>query len=221
MSEPVEVAATIRAALRERHDAIEKTPFARALIGGSLSADDYRRALNELHVLHSRLEGRLTAAVELAGIYRPEQMARTSALERDLAALGTAPGPATLPATTQLVDRIDDWAEKMPAALLGALYVVEGSRMGSRFLYKPLAAALGVPPEPGKGVDYHLQGMDEQPASWNRFRADLETFARATEAGPVVISAAAAAMDGLYAVYDSLPVSSVQAPVAASEGAQG
>ena len=41
------------------------------------------------------------------------------------------------------------WAHESPASLLGALYVLEGSRMGSMILVKSLSRAWGVPAESG------------------------------------------------------------------------
>ena len=100
--------------------------------------------------------------------------ARAAVIERDLVALGAEPEAADHPAT-------DDWLAAVgghpePAAWLGVIYLFEGSRMGSMALLRPVARALGVPPAPGCGVDYHLDGAAGLMPRWQRFKAALDAL---------------------------------------------
>jgi heme oxygenase len=61
-----------------------------------------------------------------------------------------------------------------PWVWAGALYVLEGSRMGSRMLAKTVAAALQLPLRPGLGLDYHLAGLSDGGQTWQEFKAFLE-----------------------------------------------
>jgi heme oxygenase len=196
----------IRAGVSATHERIERVPFSQALIAGRLGRDDYVEALSQLYHVHEALERELGAHPELEAVYRPESMARAGVLRGDLAALGAGgPHPCGGPAA-RLAGRFAEWSAAAPWSLLGALYIYEGSRMGSMMLHKPLARALGVESAPGRGLDYHLDGLAGRPAAWKRFRADLESLTLSPEDGDRLVAAAVETMDRTFDLYASLPV---------------
>jgi heme oxygenase len=194
----MDIAQRLRAAIADTHERIEALPLAAAMVGGSVRRADYLDLLSELWHLHAALEDALAAAPNLAIVYRPE-MARRETLARDLAILGgRVKAPA--PPTRSLMERFASW-RGAGWSLLGALYVFEGSRMGSMVLAAPLAAALGVPVAPNRGLDYHMEGMATRPQVWRQFKTALLSLSLGAADQEAIVTAASATMSGLCAVY--------------------
>jgi len=148
------IAGHLRAATRAAHDTVDAS-FSRFDLA---DRDDYARFL----LAHTRA----TAAVEAVltqDSALPRWRPRLPLLLSDLAALGRTPLP---PLAFDLGDA--------PAARLGALYVMEGSRLGGAILVKRLfagapAAFLSARHDPGEWRAF-LQGLDDrgvgQPPQW-------------------------------------------------------
>jgi heme oxygenase len=128
-------------------------------------------------------------------------MRRTLLLMADLTALGGHRDAPPVPALVGLLDHFRKWAADSPWALAGPLYVVEGSRMGSMFLARSLSKALGVPTDPGSGLDYHAAGSATRPRDWNQFRATLSGLALSESQQADVIDAAVTTMNHMIAMY--------------------
>ena len=208
-----DLAARLRSAIAAVHDAIERTPFAVGMVKGSLSKADYCAGLRPLAGLHDILEAALKLGQRhhpaVLAAYQPETMDRAAVARADLAALGDAtPIDHAHPVLAHLRSEATRWAHESPAGLLGALYVLEGSRMGSMILVKSLSRAWGVPAEAGHGVDYHLDPTGGRPQHWGRFRAQLaalqlaESEVQSAEAGAVLVMES---LRGLYAGTGSAP----------------
>lgn len=195
----------VRQLLGPTHAAIEQTDFARALVAGTIDRPAYCRGLAQLAHLHAALEDAFAGRPEFAPLYRPADMARTDAIACDLAALGGFPDDPTEP-TERACGAIREWAASSPWKLVGALYVLEGSRMGSMALVRPLSKALGVEVRPGTGLDYHLAGMPTRPQTWGQFRGTLAGLPLTADQQADVCAGAAETMDGLFALYSALPV---------------
>lgn len=194
----------VRQLLGPTHAAIEQTDFARGMIGGTIDRDSYCRGLDQLGVLHSAVEDALAARPEVAPLYRPADMSRTDAVACDLIALGGDPTGPT-PETESLCAAVREWAATSPWKLVGSLYVLEGSRMGSMALVRPLSKALGIEVRPGTGLDYHLAGIATRPQDWQRFRGTLAGLPLTDSEQADVCAGATATMDGLFALYAALP----------------
>jgi heme oxygenase len=202
----------VRQLLGPTHAAIEQTPFARALIAGTIDRAAYSRAVAQLAHLHSAVEDALAARHEFAPLYRPADMARTDAIACDLVALGHFPDDPT-ELTAAQCNQIAQWATATPWKLIGALYVLEGSRMGSMALVRPLSKALNVEVRPGVGLDYHLTGMATRPQCWQQFRAQLAALPLTDDQQADVCNGATATMDALHALYASFAVHAETATV--------
>lgn len=160
----------LRAATAGDHDAVD------AAFGGFAldDADGYRRFL----LAHARalpaVEMALTgAADDELPAFRP----RTSALAGDLAALGEAV-PAPLP-----------FAATGDAARWGALYVIEGSRLGGQLLARSLPA----------GMPAAYLSARHLPGEWRTLLAALD--ARAAAADAVWRETAMAGARDTFALY--------------------
>ncbi|MBL8800191.1 MAG: biliverdin-producing heme oxygenase [Planctomycetia bacterium] len=203
----------LREATAELHGRIERLPAAEAMAAGRITRADYLALLGQLTLLHATLERELELHDALRVLYQ-SGMARLPVLHTDLAVLGGAPAARPWPATLALVRELQEWSAQRPWALLGSLYILEGSRMGSMVLVKPLSAALGVPPRPGQGLDYHLQGMADRPRAWQQFKAVLAALPLTDDQAEQVLAAAVRTMSGLHALYAALTAPDVCIPAA-------
>lgn len=152
--------ASLRAATRDRHHALERHPLFRPLLGTGLERRSYAVVLAALHGFYRALEPRLRdfplQLEDAASGYR--YLPRVALLRRDLADLGAshlpdaahralAPEPAT------------------PGHMLGILYVLEGATEGGCVIAPKVVRSL--PLAPDRGARYfhlHVHG------SWPAFR---------------------------------------------------
>lgn len=197
----------LRNAIAISHDQIEKTDYSVAIMSGRISVDDYAISLAQLHAIHSVLE--TTVADTLASdVFYPE-MVRTPALLRDLAYWGHQLSDFSIfPATLNICDLIKQMIAKNPISAIGFLYILEGSRMGSLVIVKPLAAALGVAPNDSQGLDYHTEGARQTPARLARWKGDLEQRSWSEAQILSIEKTAVTFMESLNHLYAILPANS-------------
>ena len=132
---------SLKAQTRDWHNLAAGHPFERRLLAGQATRDDYARYLGQLLHVHLAVEQPLRDRQSEKPIFSAVLHGyhfRVAALLADLRALDQPPAhhpprPA-LPATGLLCGRITDLAAQMPVALLGTLYVLEGSTNGGRYL---------------------------------------------------------------------------------------
>jgi heme oxygenase (biliverdin-producing, ferredoxin) len=165
----------VRQAIAESHNAIEQTAFSIAMMDGTLSAKNYAWGLIQLLNIHQTLEKSIAGCDRLLP-YFTDDMIRTPALERDLSALGyNATSFPLLPDTTAIVQALTTWSETTPFALLGCLYILEGSRMGSLVIAKPLAKTLGIAPGQTAGIEYHIEGASKTPMRVRQLKEQIDS----------------------------------------------
>jgi heme oxygenase len=169
------------------------------LIETTITRESYARSLSQLWHVHSTLEHEISSHLCLTGFANPD-IIRLHSIQRDLAFLNGQLEPAW-PETDALCQQLRDWSQAEPYLLLGALYILEGSRMGSMVLVGPLSRALQVPMAPHQGLDYHLEGMERRPACWQRFKAALLALPLTPALQEKIIKAATLTMDALYRLY--------------------
>ncbi|MGH2446676.1 MAG: biliverdin-producing heme oxygenase [Candidatus Limnocylindria bacterium] len=140
--------ARLRSETRDQHVMTEAVPFSTRIVDGSLPLASYTAQLAASLPVHEALERAVAGAGHpaLRSVWEPS-MRRVDALRADLRALGAlGPSPADLPPPTRTAAAafatwIDDLARRQPVALLGVLYVLEGSTLGGAVLRRHLAAA--------------------------------------------------------------------------------
>ncbi|HEY1065781.1 MAG TPA: biliverdin-producing heme oxygenase [Pirellulales bacterium] len=199
-----DVSARLRAALSASHDVIERLPLAVSLTDGTITRPAYIGLIAQLWRLHETLEAQLDRRQTL-GVF-DERQRRAPTLRADLAALGADVLRLAAPSavTVELQRAFEKWGTDDPWRLAGALYVFEGSRMGSMFIGPPVAQALGLQNQPGSGVDYHLEGVETRPLDWREFKSRLAKAANDPTVQESVIVGAVETMDGLLALYTEL-----------------
>jgi heme oxygenase len=181
---------------------------------------DYVAGLHQLRHLHAALEGALAAcdSPAVAALYDPARVARSTLLTADIDALSDGeeaetPPPAAPVAT--LAESLREWAADRPHALAGALYVLEGSRAGSAAVARVLTRSLGVPPLPGHGLDYHLEGVATRAADWRAFKARLAALPLSDAEQADVLDAATATTAALASLKAATPATPAAEPVGA------
>jgi heme oxygenase len=191
----------LRVETRELHQAAERTFVARAIMGGTLTRAGYAAHLAGLCALHESLEFALDRSKDarVQAVWNPS-MRRAPRLALDLRALRVAPAashPGEAEARLAAASFLD---EREPAALLGALYVFEGSSLGARVLLPLLEASLGLGPE---ATGYY---RGEGARAGERFRAfsDRMNQALADGDGDAAVRGAREAFLAVCALYDAV-----------------
>jgi heme oxygenase len=200
------VIARIRTAISSAHESIEKTPYSVAIMRGNIGISDYVVSLAQLHAVHQALEE--VAPNSALSDFFDDEMVRTEALKRDLKFWGIRLADLTiLPETAATTQLIRNSVESNPVSLLGFIYVLEGSRMGSLVIVKPLSAAFQVTPHDGQGLDYHTDGARKTPGRLAAWKARVEQLELTTSDVDIMESAAVGLMESLTSLYAKLPTS--------------
>lgn len=167
----------------------------RQLAAGPRSPAAYAGYLRVMAAVHEPVEGALARASHpaVAAVWRAD-MRRLDAVYRDLAALhASAPAPAT-PADVDLAD---------PIALLGALYVLEGARLGGVVLRRAVARALGRD-EPD-GFTYLSGGETGVRTRWARFGRRMNAALLADDQHRRATAGATATFAWIDRLIDAVP----------------
>ncbi|ELP68236.1 biliverdin-producing heme oxygenase [Streptomyces turgidiscabies] len=208
---PVTMVERLRTSTRDRHDALEATPFASAMLAGTLPVECYVGQLAAYRLVLGSLEGELS---RLTGVAAAEpvwsaDLVKLPLVDRDLAYfanLGTAPGSwAAEEAEAFTAEIRQRAAESDLRALLGFLYVMEGSTLGALYLYPYVTAAYRLPARDGgtDGVAYYSSGDRER---WARFTARMNQAFTDPDAQDQVVAAARVAYRHTAAITGALSV---------------
>ncbi|GAA3912801.1 hypothetical protein GCM10023084_75900 [Streptomyces lacrimifluminis] len=207
---PVPVPATmverLRTSTRDWHDALEATPFASAMIAETLPVERYVGQLGAYRVVLETLEGELSRVADSSAdpVWSPD-LGKLPLIERDLAYfanLGTAPGPWAVEEAEAFTAEIRQRAVDADLrALLGFLYVMEGSTLGALFLHPHVTAAYRLPGT--DGVAYYTSGDRDR---WARFASRMDQTLTDPEAQDQVLAAAHSAYRHAAAITGALSV---------------
>nr|WP_203689125.1 biliverdin-producing heme oxygenase [Streptomyces sp. SID12488] len=196
----------MRTSTRDWHDALEATPFASAMIAGTLPVERYVGQLAAYRVVLSALEGELARVTESsADPVWSADLGKLPVIERDLAyfaSLGTVPGSWAAEegeAFAADVRRLAA-ASDLPA-LLGYLYVMEGSTLGALYLHPYVTAAYRLPGT--DGVAYYTSGDRDR---WARFASRMNQALADPEVQDQVVAAARGAYRHTAAITGALSV---------------
>jgi heme oxygenase len=167
----------VRTAISESHQQIELTPFSQGMLDGSISRSEYANGLVQLWYIHGELE-RLVHADDTAAAYFTSEMVRTHTISRDLKTFGfEIQSFKLMNETLAITNQFRDWSTQKPFALVGCIYILEGSRMGSLVIAKPLGKTLGLMAGDIAGIEYHTEGAAQTPARMRAFKEKIEQSA--------------------------------------------
>ncbi|MFN4258792.1 MAG: biliverdin-producing heme oxygenase [Gemmataceae bacterium] len=185
------------------HREIEQLPLSRWMVEGTVPLTVYASLLRQLGYIHRTLESALAEQRDASTVLQPHHR-RAPLIERDLIILGMNAWEPPLPMVAALLVEIESWSGTKPWMLTGCLYVLEGSRMGSMMLVKPLAQALRVPLAPHCGLDYHLEDMRDGPHHWRQFKGRLDALSLPPVQSEELIQAAVRMFEVLIELYEVL-----------------
>jgi heme oxygenase len=197
--------ARLRAETRPQHDAAEAIPFSEAIVASSLPLTSYAAQLAAYVPVHEALESALLDGEypALSRVWDPS-MRRVELLRADLAALDVA--ESGLPAPTRAASRafaawIEETALTQPVALLGILYVLEGSTLGGAFLRKHLGAAFSLT---DAGLRYYGPYGNHPKPHWVAFSARMNGLELTDAEGDAVVEAARETFDRIGRILVSI-----------------
>lgn len=169
---------TLRESTAEHHRRAEQHPFQQQMVRGTLSRELYVRWLGQMLQVHAALEAHLDRLVvrnpQFKAVFNDERR-KVAALRADLAFFGGLSDQTPLPAARGLMDGMDQLAADHPMALLGVLYVLEGSTNGSKFIARRVRPAYELPAT-GEGSAYLDPYGDLQPARWQEWKAAMDAL---------------------------------------------
>ena len=211
----------LRVQTRARHDRLEQLPYFQRLLSGNLPLASYVGHLRALAIAHAVLEHGLEESADpvVKSVWR-DDMRKWPLLERDIAFLSprVSSGAAAVgaEAALQVTESMRRTRATNEPALLGYVYVLEGSILGAKRLRPLVAQTFALSMEDGL---HYLNNYGPQAENrWAEFRRRLDT---AVSAGPLreqLINVACQAFDSLAAVFEALDPSkeSTASPLAAT-----
>ena len=194
----------LRAATRAEHRRLEALPYFAALRAGTLPVAHYVGLLAALRLLHETVEAELVPATGpvVAAVW-DERLRAAPLLTRDLAFFAAAaPPPRALLRAAALADALRQRCADAPAALLGVLYVLEGSALGGVLLRHQVARAFGL--RGRDGLAYLTRDGRRSGSHWARFRERMDAALARPRDQAAAVAAARAAYAGLIGILVSL-----------------
>jgi heme oxygenase (biliverdin-IX-beta and delta-forming) len=185
--------ARLRAATTAAHERMHAHPGFAAAAAGTIEIADYRRLLGRVYGFHRPFEAAACEVAATSGFdFDVEGRARTPALLADLTALGLDPETiARLPLWTP------SYSFASEGALLGALYVLEGSTLGGAQIARALEGIVG--DEAADGRRFFLGHGDKRGSMWRDFLVRLESLSEDAKNSGEAIDAAVATFEGFEA----------------------
>ena len=123
-------------------------------------------------------------------------------LDRDLAFYGVDRDQiATGDAANRFASQVEEITTTAPVALLGALYVLEGSTNGGRFLARALRKSWDLD---GKGLAYFDPYGDEQPQKWAAFKEQMDEASFESDQEDAIVEMAKATFIAIADVSDEV-----------------
>ncbi len=164
------VMARLRILTRANHDTTEREPLAVALVQQTATREQLALLHQAYLMIHQAIEERVEhdADPRFSSVWRPEQR-RVEDLRADLAELESeGVRPHVSIDCAKAVASAVRIAHGSPPRVLGALYVLEGSRLGGVYLAPRVAAIVGRP------LRYYAgHGVATMPA-WRAFSARMD-----------------------------------------------
>lgn len=191
----------LKAATQTLHRRAERSALMAALLARRLPRADYLRLLHNLHALYAALESLLDAWPASPFV----SLQRRQALERDLAALGSAPdAAAVVPAMHDIVARLGQAARQAPHRLVAHAYVrYLGDLHGGQLLRERVCTMLGLQgPDGSRFYDFGdvaaVQGLRDD------FRRRLTALRLAPEQADEVVDEAVWAFEAHCHLFEQL-----------------
>jgi heme oxygenase len=191
----------LRNETREHHERAEHSAYEQALIQGRLPQELYVAGLAQRWLIHQALEAALrdlrSARPEFATVI-DDALFQTDNAAADLRYFDIDPAAVTaLPATETARAWLRTLAQTRPVALLGANYVLEGSKNGARYIARSLRRAYRLEQDGLRYLDPH---GEQQRGLWDAFKEQMDALALSPAEQDELIGAAQAMFDHIAAI---------------------
>lgn len=160
------------------HQRLEELPVSKSILSESVTPQSYAHYLKLMRDVVCETEYRIFPLVK-AVITDLDQRTKRKSIEDDIRHAGSDPGPAVK------VFQRDDLSQ---AFALGILYVIEGSTLGGRFIFKNIEKSLGYTAD--AGASYFAGYGNTTGSMWKNFMAQLTDFETKTGLGDEIIAGA-------------------------------
>ena len=187
------------------HSHAESRTLQRAIASGEVDQTTFSAYLGQLYHVHNSLESALENSrnknAAISTLATADRM-RIPDLDRDLAFYGVDRDQITTgDAAKRFASQVEEITTTAPVALLGALYVLEGSTNGGRFLARALRKSWNLD---GEGLAYFDPYGDEQPQKWASFRRDMDDASFSADQEEAIIEMAKATFLAIAEVSDEV-----------------
>jgi len=196
----------LKSATADLHRSAEASPLQSQLVKGLLPREGYVSFLGQMYLIHAAMEQAIRAhSAEhpgFAAVLRAYHW-REPQVREDLDFLGADLGAITpANATTAMLADIERAAHEQPVALLGMLYVMEGSTNGSKFIAAAIRKAYELGNGPGAAyLDPH---GDLQKERWSTFKRDMDGVGFDEAESVAIIDAAMGVFRSIKELSDEL-----------------
>ena len=197
-------ASEIRNVVHELHQKIESTYLAFRMMHGIISKAEYAWILTQLHYIHQYLEQTWKSDTELSELYDLTKHSRLQNIKNDLNIIVNGEMPAVDFATQRLCEHVSKMYQENIFSLIGAMYVLEGSRLGSVYLSEPLSNSLKL--EDTAGASYFLCTPELWYKDWYRFKENINLIDDLPRHIESINNAAVKTFEGLITIYQTKPV---------------
>jgi len=185
----MEIMQKLKAQTRSHHDVVEEFAYSNKIMDGTITLEEYKELVLKNYHFHLCIE---EAAAALLSVEQQKLLAfgkrgKLPLLREDLLALGLTPDDLTM--TGEAPEYKLDTLE----AVMGALYVAEGSTLGGAVIQRKLAAN----PAVGGEVPMHFYGCygKEIGEMWKSFMMAMVRLVGKPEQAEAVVGAAQATFD--------------------------
>jgi len=204
---PASLADALRDATSDAHRDIENRPLQKQIATGAVEPETLARYLQQLRHLHAAIEGlvdRLRDRREDVAPLLDADMHHSARLDEDLERIRTAtPGiDAPTPEMTDTIDRLRMTSEHQQLAIIGALYVLEGSMNGNAFIVRGLRRSKAI--TASMGLSYFDPYGETQRERWQAFRSHLDRLDITTDERIAIIETAEQTFRDLARVGDAI-----------------
>lgn len=196
----------LKAATYQAHAGLQALPFFEALFSFRLPVESYAGYLRAMAVVAGTL-GRATSSCDhpsVRALWSPDMLS-LDALLRDIAHFAPmAPGdiPEAVDQSQNVAAFIRIQAVEMPAALVGLLYVIEGSSLGAGLLAPKVRRAFLLKND--QGVEYLSSSARGAAGRWQKFLCTLDGLDMSEREDEAMVSSATEMFRLLAGVFHAL-----------------
>ena len=188
------------------HKRLESCPYFAALAEHKLPLECYVNQLKALAIIHGVLESTLaeSSCDPVASVWN-DSLRKRPLLAEDLEFFNPRIEPDYMPAieaALAMTEKIRIRSIEDPPALLGYLYVFEGSTLGNHMHRPDITAAFHL--EGLNGCRYYASYEEQVPEKWRQFKHTMEAALGDANLHDPIISAAHEAFAGLENLYGVL-----------------